>query len=241
MRDFNKEYRDSQSRKYAYGFDAVVRSYMMRALSPFFTPGKALEIGCYQGDSTRVFADQFDDLTVVEPAESLIAMARERVPERVRFVHGTIESVDFSAAYESIFLVHTLEHLDESVGNLQTIKRWLAPRGKLYVVVPNAHAASRQIAVHMGLIDTCASVTEGEREHGHRCTYSLDTLEHDARSAGLNVISRGGIMFKPFANFQFDLMVQHKIIDEAYLEGCYAMGMKYPDLAASIYVVCGPD
>ena len=46
-------------------------------------------------------------------------------------------------------------------------------------------------------------------------------------------------MFKPFANFQFDKLIEHKIIDQGYLDGCYALGMQYPELAASIYVVCG--
>ncbi len=241
MRNFNEEYRDTGLRQYAYDFDSIVRKYMMQSLSPFFTAGKALEIGCFQGDSTTLFSECFEDLTVIEPAESLIAIAKERVPSRVQFVQGTIQSVDFSGEFESIFLVHTLEHLDDPIADLERIKTWLAPSGKLFVVVPNAYAASRQIAVHMSLINTCTSVTEGEREHGHRCTYSLDTLEHDVRSAGLSVVSRGGIVFKPFANFQFDLMIQHKIIDQAYLDGCYALGMKYPDLSASIYLVCGRD
>jgi len=104
--------------------------------------------------------------------------------------------------------------------------------------VPNAQAASRQIAVRMGIIETNHSVTAGERAHGHRCTYSLDTLEHDVRSAGLRIESRGGICFKAFANFQFDLMIKNEVIDQAYLDGCYALGMQYPELTASVYVVC---
>ena len=45
-RDFNREYQDNE-RKYAYDFDTVLRRYMMRALTPFMQPGKALEMGCY--------------------------------------------------------------------------------------------------------------------------------------------------------------------------------------------------
>jgi hypothetical protein len=43
---------------------------------------------------------------------------------------------------------------------------------------------------------------------------------------------------KPFANFQFDQMIKQKIIDQAYLEGCYELGKKYPDFCASIYALC---
>jgi len=238
MRDFEKEHLDNDLRSYAYDFDSVIRRYMMRSLSPFFTSGKALELGCFEGDSTKLFSEQFDDLTVVEAAKSLIDVAKSKVSTKVNFVQATIETAEFEPVYDSIFLVHTLEHLDDPVTALSRIRSWLSPRGRLFLVVPNADAPSRQIAVKMGLIDANNSVTPGERIHGHRCTYSFDTLERDARSAGLNVEARGGIFFKPFANFQFDMLVKSKIIDQAYLDGCYALGMQYPELTASIYLVC---
>jgi len=241
VRDHNKEYQDNEFRKYAYDFDYVIRRYMMRTLSPFFSKGKALELGCFEGETTKMFVEYFDDLTVIEAAESLIEVAKKKVPESVLFLHTTIETASLKPIYDSIFLVHTLEHLDDPIKALSHIRNWLSPTGRLFVVVPNADAASRQIAVKMGLIETNNSVTAGELAHGHRCTYSLDTLEHDVRQAGLHIESRGGVFFKPFANFQFDLLLQHKVIDEGYLDGCYALGMQYPELTASIYLVCTRD
>ena len=238
MRDHNQEYQDNESRRYAYDFDQVVRRYMMRTLSPFFTDGKALELGCFEGETTKLYAERFGDLTVIEAADSLIEIARKKVPASVRFIHSTIETAELEPVYDAIFLVHTLEHLDRPVEALSRIRGWLSPAGRLFVVVPNANAASRQIAVKMGLVEANDAVTEGERAHGHRRTYSLDTLENDARQAHLKVESRGGIFFKPFANFQFDLLMKNKIIDEGYLEGCYALGMQYPELSASVYLVC---
>jgi 2-polyprenyl-3-methyl-5-hydroxy-6-metoxy-1,4-benzoquinol methylase len=238
MRNYDKEFQDNEARQYAYVFDSVVRRYMMRTLHPFFSKGKALELGCFEGDSTKLIAEHFDDLTVLEASSELIEVARTKVPASVSFIHGTIETASLDAVYDSIFLVHTLEHIDVPVKALAHIRQWLSPSGRLFVVVPNAQAASRQIAVKMGLIESNNSVTEGERNHGHRCTYSMDTLEHDVRSAGLQVESRGGIFFKPFANFQFDAMLNHKVIDQGYLDGCYALGMQYPELTASIFIVC---
>lgn len=212
----------------------------MQTLSPWFRGGKALELGCHEGEMTKLLAEHFDDITVIEAAGDLIETARARLPATVRFVHATIEEAEIDGQlYEAIFLIHTLEHLDDRVAALNRIRGWLSTTGRLYVVVPNADAASRQIAVKMGLIDTHTSVTAGEQAHGHRCTYRFDTLEHELRQAGLNIEARGGIFFKPFANFQFDRMMESGIIDQAYLDGCYALGMQHPDLAASIYAVCG--
>ena len=67
MRNYDQEFQDNTLRQYAYDFDSVVRKYMMRTLSPFFPrDGRALEIGCYEGESTRLIGDHFRDLTVLE-------------------------------------------------------------------------------------------------------------------------------------------------------------------------------
>lgn len=237
MRNHNQEFKDNE-RKYAYDFDYVLRRYMMRALRPSFVPGRALELGCFEGEMTALLLDEFGDVTVIEAASELVARASERVQGRARFVCGRFEDVELEGKFDNLFLVHTLEHLDEPVEALRRIQRWMSVNARLFVVVPNANAASRRIAVKMGLISDCSAVTPAEREHGHRITYAFDTLERDVRSAGLDILLRGGVFFKPLANFQFDALRSIDIISEEYLEGCFALGMEYPDLCASIYLAC---
>ena len=241
IRQYNQELKDNEERKYAYDFDFVLRRYMLRAFAPFMNPGSALELGCYQGDMTAMIVEHYPDLTVVDAAEDGLARARERLGGRARFVHSTFETFEPATGYEAIFLVHTLEHAEDPVALLARIREWLSPTGRLYLVVPNANAPSRQIAVKMGLISHNAAVTEGEWKHGHRITYTLDTLERDAKAAKLNIVQRGGVFFKALANFQFDRLMQTDIIGTDYLEGCYQLGMQYPDLCASIYLICSRD
>ena len=136
-------------------------------------------------------------------------------------------------------LTHVLEHLDDPVLVLRRINdEWLADGGRLFLVCPNADAASRQIAVHMGLLTHRAAVTPAEAEHGHRRTYSLDTLERDAVAAGLDVVHRSGVFFKALANYQWDLMLEADIVSKEYLDGCFGLGQRYPDLCASIFLLC---
>ena len=137
-----------------------------------------------------------------------------------------------------------MEHLDDPVGTLKRINtEWLSDSGRLFLVCPNAHAPSRQIAVKMGLVSHNSAITPAERQHGHRITYSLDTLERDARAGGLRVVCRSGIFFKALANFQWDRLLGTDIISQEYLEGCYALGQIYPDLCSSIFLMCerGPQ
>jgi len=136
-------------------------------------------------------------------------------------------------------MTHVLEHLDDPVGVLRRVNdEWLAPGGRFFLVCPNARAASRQIAVKMGLISAPEAVTPSEAAHGHRITYSADTLERDAKAAGLSVVHRSGIFFKTLANFQWDQLMKTDIISKAYLDGCYEFGKEYPELCASILLVC---
>ena len=236
-RDYNAEHEDGV-RKYAYQFDSLLRRYMMRTLDPFLPPGKALEMGCYMGDVTEMLAARYADLTVIEASEKLVAAAGARLAGRAKFLHGTFETIDVPDRYDAIFLMHTLEHLDDPVFVLRRVNGWLSEGGRLFVIVPNANAPSRQIAVQMGLIPYNCAITDGERAHGHRRTYSLDTLERDVLDAGLRIVHRGGVFFKPLANYQFDQLIGGDVIADEYLEGCYRLGMHYPDLCASIYVAC---
>ena len=242
-RDLNAEHHEDEGRKYAYEFDYIHREYMWRAFAPFlpaFAGARALEMGCYRGEFTGTLAAAFDDLTVIEGASELVEAARSRVPPSVRFIHSTFEAWTPAPGqrFDAIFLMHTLEHVDAPVPLLHRIGQWLTERGSLFLVVPNANAPSRQIAVKMGLITHHAAVTPGEHAHGHRRTYTFDTLEHEVREAGLQVTHRSGVMFKPMANFQIDRALEAGIIDKAYLDGCYQIGMVYPDLCASVFLLC---
>jgi len=239
-RDYNKELKDSGGAKYAYGFDLdVMHPYMIKSFKPFFNKGNLLELGCSKGDLTRRFVPHFDDITCVEASDIAIEEARKKLDERVKFVNAMFEQVILPGRYDNIVLTHVLEHLDDPVRVLRRINdEWLAEGGRFFLVCPNANAPSRRIAVKMGLITHNTAVTPAEAEHGHRYSYTLDTLERDAVAAGLKVVHRSGIFFKALANFQWDRLLQTDIVSKEYLDGCYKLGQEYPDLCSSIFLMC---
>jgi 2-polyprenyl-3-methyl-5-hydroxy-6-metoxy-1,4-benzoquinol methylase len=244
-RDYNREMQDSSERQYAYGFDFdVMHPFMIRAFEPFFRPGSVLELGSYKGDFTRRLIPHFADITCVEGSDVALAVAKERLTltqggQSVAVVHAAFEAVSLPRRYDHVVLTHVLEHIDDPVAILSRINtEWLSDRGRLFLVCPNGNAPSRQIAVKMGLIDHNTAVTQAEAAHGHRRTYTLDTLERDVAAAGLKVVYRTGIFFKALANFQWDRLLQTDIVSPAYLEGCYQVGQQYPDLCASIFLLC---
>ena len=239
-RDYNVEIKDTNDHKYAYGFDFdVMHPYMIKSFEPFFNKGSLLELGSFKGDFTKRFLAYFDDVTCVEASDVAIAEAKQKLGDKVNFVNSFFAKATLPKRYDNIVLTHVLEHLDDPVLVLKRINdEWLAENGRFFLVCPNANAPSRQIAVKMGLISHNTAVTSAEAEHGHRCTYALDTLERDAVAAGLKVVHRSGIFFKALANFQWDRLLQTDIISKEYLEGCYKLGQQYPDLCSSIFLMC---
>jgi 2-polyprenyl-3-methyl-5-hydroxy-6-metoxy-1,4-benzoquinol methylase len=239
-RNYNKEFVDLSEAKYAYGFDYdVMHPNMIKSFELFFNKGSLLELGSFKGDLTRRFLPYFDDITCVEASDDAIEEAKMKLGNKVNFINSLFEKATLPKRYDNIVLTHVLEHLDDPILVLKRINdEWLAEGGRFFLVCPNANAPSRQIAVKMGLITHNSAVTPAEAEHGHRCTYTLDTLERDATAAGLRVVHRSGIFFKALANFQWDRLLQTDIISNEYLEGCYKLGQQYPDLCSSIFLMC---
>ena len=218
-------------------FDAQMRHYMMRAFEPFFRDGKCLQVGCAHGDQTSLLLERFGDVTVVEGAPEFIEMTRSRVGDRARFVEGLIEDYDTEERYDTILFAHVLEHVVDPAAVLRKLGELLTPTGRLFLVVPNAEAASRRIAVKMGALSHLEALSPDDVAAGHRRVYRLDTLCRDAREAGLSLAHSGGIFFKPLANFQFNQLIGGPLISEAFMEGCYQLGLEHATFCASIYVV----
>lgn len=228
---------------YAYSLDYRIHGYMLRTfgideICILEQISSALELGCFEGRFTRALAARYDTVTVVEESGAHIQVATKAAPSAT-FIQQTFEDVTLPTEfYDAVFLIHTLEHVEDPGLLLSRIREWLAPKGRLYVAVPNAFAASRQIAVEMGLIPHPWSVTNDELEMGHNRTYDLTYLRRTITDAGLTIMDSGGILFKPMSNGQMDKALEAGIIDDAYLEGAYKLGKRYPELCSSIYAVC---
>ena len=239
-RDYDKEFKDTSGHKYAYRFDfEIMHPFILRSFIPFFNQGNVLELGSFKGDFTKRIIPLFEDITCVEASKEAIEIAKNELGHKVKYVNALFENVTLPVKYDNIVLTHVLEHLDDPVAMMKRVNNeWLSDHGRYFLVCPNANAPSRQIAVKMGLISHNSAITPAEREHGHRITYTFDTLERDARLAGLKVIHRSGIFFKALANFQWDRLLETDIISPEYLEGCYQLGQHYPDLCSSIFLMC---
>ena len=237
-RNLDEEFDDNSTRNYQYKFDQLIREKLIaRWLCHVDISKASLEMGSFDGSMTSQLLEHLPEIDVVEGSKQLCEIVRDRFEGRARVHHAFFEDFSPTNSYRQIFLVHGLEHLDAPESVLERASTWLEEDGVMFIAVPNANALSRLLAVEMGIVESPESVTEGERLHGHRTTFTQETLREVVESAGMRVIEEGGVILKTLANFQFDLALDHEIIDEAYVAACDTLSRKFPEFSSSIFVV----
>jgi hypothetical protein len=108
----------------------------------------------------------------------------------------------------------------------------------LFIVVPNARALSRQLALHMGLIADLKALTENDLVNGHRRVYDRVSLNRELRDTGFSTVAEGGLMLKILADFQLDKLIDDGFIQQQQIDGLYSLGLEYPDFCGALFSIC---
>lgn len=101
----------------------------------FGRPGRILEVGCGSGASLAVMQAAGWTALGIEPNPIAVKHARER---GVVVSHASLETCKLpSGYYDVITLHHVLEHVVDLNRSLDLLRDALAPRGRIYIAVPN--------------------------------------------------------------------------------------------------------
>ena len=222
--------------------DQAIRRLIVRTFAPFLRPsGRGLQLGYAEGIDTALLSPRLQSLEVVEGCAAFAEAGRAAALPNVTFHEGLFEEFSIGEGaepYDYVFAIYVLEHVCDVGVVLSMVKSVLAPGGLFFVVAPNARALSRQLARHMGLIEDLKVLTEHDKAHGHRRVYDRVSLNRDLEAGGFRIVTQGGIMLKILADFQLDRLMREKILEEAHIDGLYALGLEYPDLCGSLFAVC---
>lgn len=210
---------------------AAVR--LTRSLLP--PQASVIELGTADGYMARLLAPHVARHDIVDA----VAFPVTRLPATARFHQCLFEEFEPEQPADLVILSLVLEHVLDPVALLARARGWLTPEtGKILAIVPNMRALSRQLARAMGLIPELDVLTDNDIAHGHRRCYDRFRLDREIAEAGGEPLLRGGLLLKPFANFQMDQMIAAGILGEAQMDGLDALASEYPDLATAIYAVC---
>lgn len=222
--------------------DRVIRELIVRTFQPYLnTTMRGLQLGCAEGVDTTLLAPLVGRLDIVEGNRVFYEAGKQWDIANATFHHALFETflpTQPEGVYDAIFMIYILEHVQDPVALLTMARRLLSSSGRLFLVVPNARALSRQLALHMGLITDLFALTPHDLEHGHRRVYDRAAFIGDIESAALRIIDQNGVMLKILADFQLDTLIRQNILGPEQINGLYKLGLEYPDLCGSLYAVC---
>ena len=217
----------------------VMRELAFKTIEPYLKKESiGLELGCSDGYFTEMLAAQLTSLDVVDGSINFLNESKKRAISNVKYIHSLFEEYSSNVKYDYVFASYIMEHVLDPKMVFDMIKNVLKPNGILYVVVPNARALSRQLAMHMGLYDDLKQLTENDKKYGHRRVYDRVNLNRDLERSGFINIAQGGLMLKILADFQMDKLIELEILQEPQLLGLFKLGLEYPDLCGSLFSIC---
>ena len=216
---------------YSAGVNTVTNLYSAEIFARWWKGPSCLEMGCGDGNTTKLLVEAFDDVTAIDGSKALCDKVAAEVPG-VDVVCELFERWEPGRTWDTIVLNHTLEHVHDPVEILGYAKRWLSPDGVVLGSVPNSRSLHRQAAVLMGMLPVENALTPTDERAGHRRVSSPEEFRAQFTEAGLRVVHSGGYWLKPLSNAQIDASFTDEM-NRAFM----ILGERYPDIAAENYVV----
>lgn len=212
--------------------DAYPRRYEASLIVKNKAGNKALELGCGSGVMTRDLIDHFDSFTVVDIWGPGMKKVKKTYGKRVKTHVAFIEEFKTKEKFSDIIISSTLEHVENPVLVLKKARDFLAPDGKIHIVVPHGRSLHRLIATTMGYLKKPNQLTKYDKRVGHRRIYIIKQLESDIKRSGLKIIHSEGVLIKFLPGHQM-LLLGTSIINFFVKLGKY-----FPKIAGEIYIIC---
>jgi len=217
------------------GFNSVLLKLRYEHLGKYFRGESCLELGCSDGEGTKILIKSFKHILAVDGSSKFIKIAKNEIKSnKVKFLVSNFENLEIKEKFDTIVLAHILEHVDNPVQILKIAKRFLSNDGVIIVDVPNAYSLHRQVGLAMGMIRDEHDLNDADKSIGHKRVYDMDLLSKDIQKSGLKIKKTGGVFLKPLSNSQME-----RIINKKSIEAFNTVGVKYPDIAAEIFIIAG--
>jgi 2-polyprenyl-6-hydroxyphenyl methylase / 3-demethylubiquinone-9 3-methyltransferase len=154
----------------------------------------ALDVGCGAGLLAEPLARLGAQVTAIDAAPEVIAVAREHAAGQglsIDYRQGAVEDLD--GRFDLVTAMEVIEHVADPQAFLSSLAARLAPGGLLILSTPNRTARSRLLMIT--LAEGIGQIPKGTHEHERFIT--PDELQAMMTAAGLAVSDCEGIAFSP--------------------------------------------
>ena len=151
------------------GAASALNSWVFSQFSPALGR-KILEVGCGTGNFTRLLGESGAEVLGVELEPTFVEVAKKatRHLPRVRVEQSNVLDREWRPTFDTIVLLDVIEHIEDDVATLSTLREALLPGGRIIIKVPALPAI-------FGSLDTAV---------GHYRRYTTASLSNSLRSAG---------------------------------------------------------
>ena len=216
---------------YEFDNEVLLNWYPKRIIELSGNINSVLELGVGHGYTTQIFSKSFARHKVLEGSQAVIDNFQARFPECKTEIQQTyFEHFDTEEKFDAIIMGFILEHVDDPSLILRHYKKYLKPGGKIYAAVPNATAMNRQLGHLSGMLDDIETLSDYDKELGHKRYYDIKSFTKEIEDAGLQIKTIEGLYLKPFTTSQImSLSLPQKVIESLCL-----LGIEYPELSLGI-------
>ncbi|HGM5582794.1 TPA: methyltransferase domain-containing protein [Pseudomonas putida] len=216
---------------YAFDNDIMLNWYPQRIMELTRASDTLLELGIGHGFTSNRFSRHYQRHVVIDGSPSVIAQFNEQFPEhKAEVVEGYFEHYEADAPFDLIVMGFVLEHVDNPALVLKRFRSYLAPGGRLFVLVPNGESLHRRFGHAAGLLPDMMTLGEGDLQLGHQRVYSTRSLSDELEQAGYRIVRKEGLFLKPFTTSQL-LKLE---LDERITQAMCTVGIDYPELSCAL-------
>ncbi len=216
-----------------YDFDNNIQLnwYPYRILKYTKKSNSILELGLGHGITTKIFSNYFKRHVVLDASPAVIESFKKRFPDCCpEIIETYFEKFVGDEKFDVIVLGFVLEHVDNPIEIMAYYKKFLAPKGKMFLTVPNAEVLNRRLGFLAGILPDIQMLSEHDLFCGHKRYYTVKSLTEEVQSAGYKIVRMEGIYLKPFTTSQMISLNFDKNIIEALCK----VGVEYPELCCGI-------
>jgi len=126
----------------SFGQDPRWRRALVAAVD--VRPGqRVLDVATGTGLVAHELADRGADVVGLDQSEAMLAVARERLGDRVTFVRGEAERLPFAdAEFDALTFTYLLRYVDDRAATMRELARVVRPRGRIGMVEFGVPAAA---------------------------------------------------------------------------------------------------
>jgi 2-polyprenyl-3-methyl-5-hydroxy-6-metoxy-1,4-benzoquinol methylase len=217
---------------YAFDNNIILNWYPQRILSRVSRNNNALELGIGHGFTSNHFSNYFSKHSVIDGSHAIIKKFRQEYPNsKAQLIQSYFENFESSIQFDVLIMGFVLEHVNDPAHILKRFKKFISPKGRCFIAVPNGEALNRRFGYEAGLLPDLSALGEGDKALGHQRLYTVDSLTTQLQECGYRVISKEGIFLKPLTTKQLISLDLSKDIIQAMCK----VGINYPELSVGLF------